>query len=226
MSLHGGSPWAAYQGFTTDKSVNKSILADGTIKRVLTYATEFRGYIGTYLTILIVDSLLVVAQPLLFKRIVDVAIPNKDSRMVTIMALAIAATALMGAALGLLSRRMQSTIGEGLIFNMRTQVFDHVQEQSIAFFTRAQTGALISRLNSDVMGAQRAFTSTLGGVVGNTVLDIEGVKTLATLPSLDELRGKLLGLLNAPATRIAGVVQAPAGQIARVIQAFADKDAA
>ena len=169
MSLHGGSPWAAYQGFTTDKSVKKSILADGTIKRVLTYATEFRGYIGTYLTILIVDSLLVVAQPLLFKRIVDVAIPNKDSRMVTIMALAIAATALMGAALGLLSRRMQSTIGEGLIFNMRTQVFDHVQEQSIAFFTRAQTGALISRLNSDVMGAQRAFTSTLGGVVGNVI---------------------------------------------------------
>lgn len=169
MSLHGGSPWAAYQGFTTDKSVKKSILADGTIKRVLTYATEFRGYIGTYLTILIVDSLLVVAQPLLFKRIVDVAIPNKDSRMVTIMALAIAVTALMGAALGLLSRRMQSTIGEGLIFNMRTQVFDHVQEQSIAFFTRAQTGALISRLNSDVMGAQRAFTSTLGGVVGNVI---------------------------------------------------------
>jgi ATP-binding cassette subfamily B protein len=64
---------------------------------------------------------------------------------------------------------MQSTIGEGLIFNMRTQVFDHVQRQSIAFFTRAQTGALISRLNSDVMGAQRAFTSTLGGVVGNVI---------------------------------------------------------
>jgi len=169
MSLHGGSPWAAYQGFTTDKSVKKSILADGTIKRVLTYATEFRSYIGAYLTILIVDSLLVVAQPLLFKRIVDVAIPAKDSRMVMLMALAIAATALMGAALGLLSRRMQSTIGEGLIFNMRTQVFDHVQEQSIAFFTRAQTGALISRLNSDVMGAQRAFTSTLGGVVGNVI---------------------------------------------------------
>ena len=66
----------------------------------------------------------------------------------------------------------------------------------------------------------------LGGMVGNTILDVEGVKNLATLPSLDELRGKLLGLLNAPATRIAGVVQAPAGQIARVIQAFADKSAA
>ena len=169
MSLHGGNPWAAYQGFTKDKSVKKTTLADGTIKRVLTYATEFKTYIATYLTLLVIDSLLVIAQPLLFKEIVDVAIPNKDSRMVTLMALGIALTAILGAALGLLSRRMQSTIGEGLIFNMRTQVFDHVQQQSIAFFTRAQTGALISRLNSDVMGAQRAFTSTLGGVVGNVI---------------------------------------------------------
>ena len=101
--------------------------------------------------------------------IVDTAIPNGDSGMVIIMALLIAGTAILGAVLGLISRRMSSTIGEGLIFNMRTQVFDHVQQQSIAFFTRAQTGALISRLNSDVMGAQRAFTSTLGGVVGNLI---------------------------------------------------------
>jgi ATP-binding cassette subfamily B protein len=169
MSLHGGNPWATYQGFTKDKSVKKTTLADGTIKRVLTYAAEFRGYIWAYLSLLIFDSFLVIAQPLLFKQIVDVAIPNKDSGMVTWMALGIALTAILGAALGLLTRQMQSTIGEGLIFNMRTQVFDHVQEQSIAFFTRAQTGALISRLNSDVMGAQRAFTSTLGGVVGNVI---------------------------------------------------------
>lgn len=169
MSLHGGNPWAAYQGFTKDKSVKKTTLADGTVKRVLTYATEFRRYIVAYLSLLVIDSLLVVAQPLLFKEIVDVAIPNKDSRLVALLALGIALTAILGAALGLLSRKMQSTIGEGLIFNMRTQVFDHVQQQSIAFFTRAQTGALISRLNSDVMGAQRAFTSTLGGVVGNVI---------------------------------------------------------
>jgi ATP-binding cassette subfamily B protein len=169
MSLHGGNPWAAYQGFTKDKSVKKTTLADGTIKRVLSYATEFRVYIAAYLSLLVIDSLLVVAQPLLFKQIVDVAIPNKDTRLVAILAAGIAVTAILGAALGLLSRKMQSTIGEGLIFNMRTQVFDHVQRQSIAFFTRAQTGALISRLNSDVMGAQRAFTSTLGGVVGNVI---------------------------------------------------------
>ncbi len=169
MSLHGGNPWATYQGFTNDKSVKKNTLADGTIKRVLTYATQFRGYIAAYLMLLVIDSFLIIAQPLLFKQIVDVAIPNKDSRMVILMAAGIALTALLGAGLGLLSRQMQSTIGEGLIFNMRTQVFDHVQQQSIAFFTRAQTGALISRLNGDVMGAQRAFTSTLGGIVGNVI---------------------------------------------------------
>ena len=169
MSLHGGNPWAAYQGFTRDRSVKQNQLAEGTLKRVLSYAREFKFYIATYLSLLVIDSLLVVAQPLLFKRIVDDAIPAQDSALVVWLALAIAGTAIVGAALGLLSRQMQSTIGEGLIFNMRTQVFDHVQLQSIAFFTRAQTGALISRLNSDVMGAQRAFTSTLGGVVGNVI---------------------------------------------------------
>lgn len=169
MSLNGGNPWAAYQGFTNDRSVKKKQLSSGTLKRVMTYATEFRVYIFVYLSLLIFDSLLIVAAPLLFMHIVDTAIPNKDSGMVILMSLLIAGTAILGAALGVLSRRMSSTIGEGLIFNMRTQVFDHVQQQSIAFFTRAQTGALISRLNGDVMGAQRAFTSTLGGVVGNLI---------------------------------------------------------
>jgi ATP-binding cassette subfamily B protein len=169
VSLHGGNPWAAYQGFTNDRSVKKKQLSSGTLKRVMTYATEFRAYIVAYLSLLVFDSLLVVAAPLLFKQIVDTAIPNKDSGMVIYLSLLIAGTAILGAALGLISRRMSATIGEGLIFNMRTQVFDHVQQQSIAFFTRAQTGALISRLNSDVMGAQRAFTSTLGGVVGNLI---------------------------------------------------------
>ena len=181
MSLHGGNPWAAYQGFTNDRSVKKKQLSSGTLKRVMTYATEFRAYIFVYISLLVFDSLLVVAAPLLFKRIVDTAIPNKDSGMVINMSLLIAGTAILGAALGLISRRMSSTIGEGLIFNMRTQVFDHVQQQSIAFFTRAQTGALISRLNSDVMGAQRAFTSTLGGVVGNLISLVVVAATMVIL---------------------------------------------
>ena len=82
MSLHGGNPWAAYQGFINDRSVKKKQLSSGTVKRVMTYATEFRVYIFVYLSLLVFDSLLVVAAPLLFRRIVDTAIPNKDSGMV------------------------------------------------------------------------------------------------------------------------------------------------
>ena len=167
--MHNGSPWAAYRGFTSDSSVKEKKLSEGTLRRVFSYAAGFKGVIFAYLLILVVDAALVVTQPLLFKRIVDTEIPQKNSTMVTLMAVAIAVIAIVDAGLGVISRRMQSQIGEGLIYNLRTQVFDHVQQQSIAFFTRAQTGALISRLNSDVMGAQRAFTSTLGGVVSNAI---------------------------------------------------------
>jgi ATP-binding cassette subfamily B protein len=134
-----------------------------------------------YLITLILDSLLVVAQPLLFKRIIDQAIPSGNTHMVTMTALLIALLSVTDAALGVVTRRMQATIGEGLIYNLRSQVFDHVQRQSIAFFTRAQTGSLISRLNNDVVGAQRAFTSTLGGVVGNVISLGVVVSTMAIL---------------------------------------------
>jgi ATP-binding cassette subfamily B protein len=106
---------------------------------------------------------------LLFRRIVDDGISVGNASLVTWTAVAIAGLAIADAALGLVSRWYSARIGEGLIFDLRTQVYDHVQRQSVAFFTRAQTGALISRLNSDVIGAQQAFTSTLGGVLGNLI---------------------------------------------------------
>jgi ATP-binding cassette subfamily B protein len=100
---------------------------------------------------------------------VDEAIPAGDSNSVIKIAILIGAIAIFEAAIGVLNRWQQSSIGETLILKLRTQVFDHVQRQSIAFFTRTQTGALVSRLNGDVLGAQRAFTSTLGGIVGNVI---------------------------------------------------------
>jgi len=181
MSMHGGGPWMAYRSFTSDSSVKQQKLAEGTMRRVVSYARPFRSGISIYLAVLIFSSLLVVAQPLLFRRIVDHAIPSKDSRSVIIIAIAIAILSLVDLLLGILSRRLQADIGEGLIFNLRTEVFDHVQKQSIAFFTKAQTGALISRLNSDVMGAQRAFTSTLGGVVGNLISLVVVIGTMLVL---------------------------------------------
>ena len=161
--------WQTYQSMTRDRSVAGQKVARGTVRRIFGYARPYRLIIALFLGTLIVTSLLSVAQPLLFKRIVDDGISVGNASLVTWTALAIAGLAIANAAFGIVSRWYSARIGEGLIFDLRSQVYDHVQHQSIAFFTRAQTGALISRLNSDVIGAQQAFTSTLGGVLGNLV---------------------------------------------------------
>lgn len=202
------APWQAYRGFTSDASVKNQTLSTGTVRRVMTYARGFKASIAIYLVLLVTDSILVIAQPLMFKRIVDTAIPAKDSSAVTLMALGIALIAVISAGLGVVSRRIQSQIGEGLIYNLRTEVFDHVQRQSIAFFTRAQTGALISRLNSDVMGAQRAFTSTLGGIVGNLISLITVAATMIALSWKITLASLLLlPVFMIPARYIGGRLQ-------------------
>ena len=161
--------WQTYQSMTRDRSVAGQKVAQGTVRRILGYARPYRLIITLFLGTLVVTSLLSVAQPLLFKRIVDDGISVGNASLVTWTALAIAGLAIANAAFGIVSRWYSARIGEGLIFDLRSQVYDHVQHQSIAFFTRAQTGALISRLNSDVIGAQQAFTSTLGGVLGNLI---------------------------------------------------------
>jgi len=161
--------WQTYQSMTRDRSVAEQKIARGTVRRILGYARPYRTIIVIFLGTLVITSLLSVAQPLLFKRIVDNGISVGDASLVTWTALAIAGLAILDAGFGLVSRWYSARIGEGLIYDLRTQVYDHVQRQSVAFFTRAQTGALISRLNSDVIGAQQAFTSTLGGVLGNVI---------------------------------------------------------
>jgi len=161
--------WQTYQSMTRDRSVTNKKVARSTVRRIFRYARPYRVIIAIFLITLVGTSLLSVAQPLLFRRIVDDGISVGNASLVTWTAVAIAGLAIGDAALGLVSRWYSSRIGEGLIFDLRTQVYDHVQRQSIAFFTRTQTGALISRLNSDVIGAQQAFTSTLGGVLGNLI---------------------------------------------------------
>lgn len=161
--------WQTYQSMTRDRSVTDRRVTRDTVRRILSYAGPYRVIITIFLITLVGASLLSVAQPLLFRRIVDDGISVGNATLVTWTAVAIAGLAIADAALGLVSRWYSARIGEGLIFDLRTQVYDHVQRQSVAFFTRAQTGALISRLNSDVIGAQQAFTSTLGGVLGNLI---------------------------------------------------------
>ena len=164
-----GNPHAVLRSYRTDGKVADTKLAEGTLRRILTYASPYRVLVIGFLVTLVLDALLVVAQPLLFRRIIDQGVTPGNSQVVTTTALLIALIAVVDSLLTLLGRWYSSRIGEGLIYDLRTQVFDHVQRMPVAFFTRTQTGALVSRLNNDVIGAQQAFTSTLSGVVGNAI---------------------------------------------------------
>ena len=176
---HGN--WTTYRSYTADQSVKDRSIQRGTTRRILGYARPYRTLVSLFIVILIINSLLVVAQPLLFRRIVDQGITPGNAAVVTTGALLVALVAIVDAGLGLVSRSFSSRIGEGLIYDLRTEVFAHVQRQPVAFFTRTQTGALVSRLNSDVVGAQQAFTSTLSGVLGNLISLIVVLITMMAL---------------------------------------------
>ena len=154
---------------TADPSVKEQKLKPGTVKRIFSFARPYRTNIIIYLATVVVDAALVVATPLLLKRLIDDGVIPKNASVVTSLALLVGLIAIADAGFNMLGRYFSSRIGEGLIYDLRSLVFSHVQKQSIAFFTRTQTGALISRINSDVIGAQQAFTATLSGVVSNVV---------------------------------------------------------
>jgi ATP-binding cassette subfamily B protein len=165
------NPWAAMRSLTRDGEVAKRKLAPGTIPRIATFARPYRRQIIVFLVLVTLDALLVVALPLLFKVIVDEVAKGADGSKSTVVtvALGVALLALVDAGLTLWQRYLSSQVGEGLIYDLRTRVFAHVQRMPVAFFTRTQTGALVSRLNTDVVGAQQAFTSTLSSVVSNVI---------------------------------------------------------
>jgi len=168
MSMgHGMGP--VWRNMRTDRSVTEQHLAGGTVRRVVGFATPHRVPIAVFLALTVVDAALVVVTPLLVKRIIDDGIMRHDTRLVIVLAAAAAGVAVLDAGLGVAMGWLSSRIGEGLIYDLRTSVFAHVQRMSLAFFTRTQTGALVSRLNNDVIGAQRAFTSTLSQTVSNVI---------------------------------------------------------
>jgi ATP-binding cassette subfamily B protein len=169
MSVSSHSAWSTARSFTRDRSVADRKLAPGTTRRILAYARPYRRLIAGFLALVVFDAMLVVATPLLFRRLIDDGVARGNRGVVVGLALVVAALAVVDAVAGLAQRWFSSRIGEGLIYDLRTQVFGHVLRQPVAFFTRAQTGALVSRLNNDVIGAQQAFTSTLSGVVSNVV---------------------------------------------------------
>jgi ATP-binding cassette subfamily B protein len=161
--------WMTHRSMTADPSVKEQKLKPGTVKRIFSFARPYRTNIIVYLATVVVDAGLVVATPLLLKRLIDDGVIPKDASVVTNLAILVGLIAIADAGFNMLGRYFSSRIGEGLIYDLRSLVFSHVQKQSIAFFTRTQTGALISRINSDVIGAQQAFTATLSGVVSNVV---------------------------------------------------------
>ena len=167
MSMHAA--WMTHRSMTADPSVKEQKLKPGTVKRIFKFALPYRINIMIFLATVVVDAALVVATPLLLKQLIDDGVIPKDGAVVTKLAIFVGLLAIADAAFNMLGRYFSSRIGEGLIYDLRSLVFAHVQKQSIAFFTRTQTGALISRINSDVMGAQQAFTATLSGVVSNVV---------------------------------------------------------
>ena len=167
MSMHAA--WMTHRSMTADPSVKEQKLKPGTVKRIFSFARPYRTNIFIYLATVVVDAGLIVATPLLLKRLIDDGVIPKDPSVVTNLAILVGLLAIADAGINMLGRYFSSRIGEGLIYDLRSLVFAHVQKQSIAFFTRTQTGALISRINSDVIGAQQAFTATLSGVVSNVV---------------------------------------------------------
>ncbi|SCE72114.1 ATP-binding cassette, subfamily C [Micromonospora coriariae] len=144
-------------------------LSRATLTRIARFARPHRALIIRFLLLSVVTAALTVAAPVLAGRVVDAIVDGADSGVVIRLAVLIAVIALAEAGLGLVTRFLSASIGEGLIVQLRTAVFDHVQRMPVAFFTRTRTGALVSRLNNDVIGAQRAFSGTLSSVVGNAV---------------------------------------------------------
>jgi len=161
--------WHAMRGFTRDPSVTKQKLKKGTVRRIAGYARPYRLDLAVFLVAAALDAVVTVLYPVLLGLLIDKGILPKRTGVVLAIAGIVAGLAVFDAILGIVQRYFTSRVGEGLIYDLRTQVFGHVQRQPIAFFTRAQTGSLVSRLNNDVIGAQQALTSTLSSVVSSVL---------------------------------------------------------
>jgi len=196
--------WTSLRGLMTAQQ-EKRPFSRVTVRRILAFARPHRRLLVGFLILSVVGSFLAVATPLLAGRVVDALVNRQPYRTVATLAIIIAVIAIAEAGLGLLSRSYSARIGEGLILDLRRAVFDHVQQMPIAFFTRTRTGALVSRLNNDVIGAQRAFSDTLSGVVGNVVSLILALIAMLTISwQITLLALLLLPIFIIPARRMGG----------------------
>lgn len=199
-------------GLAADPQITEHKLAKGTFRRVVGYGAPFKGLVAVFLVTLVIGSALSVAPALLFQRIIDDGVLGENLDLVIWLSVAVAGMAVLSAGLSIVERWCSARIGEGLILRMRTQLFDHVQQMPIAFFSRSNTGKLVSRLQNDVNGAQQAFTSTLSSAVSNVstlVLVVIAMLVLSWQLTLAAL--VLLPVFMIPAravgTRLAGITK-------------------
>ncbi|HEX8094063.1 MAG TPA: ABC transporter ATP-binding protein [Jatrophihabitans sp.] len=209
MMPGAGGNYSVMRSMRRDSTLSKRPLRDGTARRVIAFARPYRAELVLFLVIIGLDALIGVATPVLAGRVINQITSRGEVRVVIWIAVIIAGLAVIDAGLSLLQRWFSSRIGEGLIFDLRTSVFDHIQRMPLAFFTRTQTGALVSRLNSDVLGAQQAFTSTLSGVVSNVISLVFTAAVMFTLSwQITALALVLLPVFVLPAKRVGSTLQA------------------
>ena len=168
MSMHAGR--AGMQSLRRDRSVLEHRISRGTLRRVLVFAKPYRRILTIFLTAVVLEAVVASVSPLVLRAIFDIGIAKRREGVIIGLAVLAAVLAILDAILSLADRRISATVGEGLIYDLRARVYGHIQRMPIAFFSRTQTGALISRLNNDVIGAQQAFTDLFSNVVGNVVL--------------------------------------------------------
>ncbi len=213
------SAWSAMSNAMHGRTERRPFSRE-TLRRVLDFARPHRRRIAFFVVVGVVEAVLTVATPLLAGRVVNEIVEGSETSVVVWLAVLIAVIAVAGTGLSLLGRFLSASLGEGLILDLRTAVFDHVQRMPVAFFTRTRTGALVSRLNNDVIGAQRAFSDTLAGVVSNTVtLLLTGAVMLTLSWQVTVLSLLLLPAFLIPARRIGS-------RLAALGRAAADHNAA
>ena len=189
--MHGGGWWSYVQ---YDEEQDRPSVDRALLRRVLAYAKPYRPQLVLVLVTILVISLLSLLPPLLMRALIDQAIPTGDLRLVTFLGLAMIAVPLLNGMIGVAQRWASASMGQGIIYDLRCELFDHVQRQSIGFFTNTKTGELMSRLNTDVVGAQQAVTSTFVSLTSNV---FSLVATLAIMLSLDRYGASMSGTWSA-----------------------------
>jgi ATP-binding cassette subfamily B protein len=161
--------WGGLRSLRQDRAVLQHKVKKGTTRRMLTFAVPYKKILALFLPAVVLDAIVGAVNPLILRELIDGGILRHHTDLVIGLAILTASLAIFDAGLSLLMRRSSAIVGEGLIFDMRSKVFRHIGQMPLAFFTRTQTGALVSRLNNDVIGAQQAFTDLLSNMVGNVV---------------------------------------------------------